>query len=329
MPYPLVDAHLDLAYNALEHGWDLTLPLDELRRRVPGPYRPTVTLPALAEAGVAVVFATLFVDPSRYPDPSDAARAARRQLGLYRRWEAEGRVRLIENLRDLEAHLAQWPADRLPGLVLLMEGAHPLASPSELSAWFDEGLRVLGPAWKSTRYAGGTGGTSGLSTAGRELLSAMAELGLALDLAHLSEAAYFEALAAFPGPLLVSHANFRPLAGGPENRHLSPAQLHALAGRDVVVGIALYNRFLDPRWQPGGSVPPERVAAHASELAAHVGWHRVGIGSDFDGGFGAESTPEGITEPAALRSLEPFLGPNAEAVLGENWLQWLRRHLPR
>ncbi len=329
MPYPLVDAHLDLAYNALEYGWDLAIPLDELRRQTPGPYRPTVTLPALAEAGVAVVFATLFVDPARYPHPADAARVARRQLGLYRRWEAEGRVRIIENARDLDAHLVRWRTDRLPGLVLLMEGAHALASPSELATWFEDGLRLLGPAWKDTPYAGGTGGSAGLSPLGRELLAAMAELGLALDLAHLSEAAYFEALDSFTGPVLVSHANFRPLAGGPENRHLSPAQLSALAGRDAVVGVTLYNRFLDPRWEPGNAVPPERVAAHVGELAAHVGWHRVGIGSDFDGGFGAESTPAGITEPASLRGLEPLLAPHAEAVLGGNWLQWLRRHLPR
>ena len=332
MAYPLADAHLDLAYNALEHGWDLTQPLPVLRERTAGPYRPTVTLPALAEAGVAVVFATLFVDPGRYPEPADAARAARRQLGLYRRWEAEGRVRLIEDDRGLVAHLARWQADRIPGLVLLMEGAHPLADPRELAAWYQDGLRILGPAWKDTPYAGGTGGTGGLTPAGRELLSAMADLGLALDLAHLSEAAFLEALD-YPGPLLVSHANPRALAwregaGPPANRHLSDAQIAALADRDAVVGVVLYNRFLDPDWAPGSPLPLARVAEHVGYLADRLGWERVGIGSDLDGGFGAEATPAGLDAPAGLLGLAPLLGPRARRVLGENWIAWLRRALP-
>ncbi len=333
MPYPLVDAHLDLAYNALENGWDLTLPLAELRRRVQGPYRPTVTLPALEEAGVAVAFATLFVDPGRYPDPADAARAARRQLALYRRWEAEGRVRILERRGDLAAHLARWREDRRPGLVLLIEGAQFLSAPEDAANWYRQGVRILGPAWKDTRFAGGTGGRAGLSAAGRELLAVMEALGMALDLAHLSEAAFFETLEAFTGPVLVSHANpraraWRPGAKTPENRHLSEAALRALAGRDAVVGVVLYNRFLDPGWDGATPVPLARVAEHARHLAARLGWERVGIGSDFDGGFGSEATPEGLDRPAGLWRLEALLGEKARGVLGGHWLRWLADHLP-
>jgi len=327
---PLVDAHLDLAYNAVEFGWDLTLPLSALRARARHPYRPSVSLPELAAAGVAVAFATLFADPGRYPSPELAHRAALVQLDRYRRWQDEGRVRILKSQRDLERHLAAWANDRTPGLVLLMEGAEPVRRPEEVAFWARQGVRLLGPAWKDTRYAGGTGGRAGLSPAGRELLAAMAEAGVALDLAHLSEAAFFEALDAFPGPVLVSHANFRPLAGGPENRHLSEAQLEVLKDRGAAVGIVLYNRFLDPGWERGKPAPPlARVLRHLEAVAGILGWEAVGIGSDMDGGFGAESLPAGLGSHRDWRALAPLLGPRAPGVLGENWLRWLFRALPK
>ncbi len=329
MEIPLVDAHLDLAYNALELNRDLTLPLAELRVRTSKPYPPSVSLPELAEAGVAVAFATLFVDPERYPSPELAHRAALVQLDLYRRWQDEGRVRLIETRKDLKHHLKAWEADRIPGLVLLMEGAEPVRRPEEVAFWAEAGVRLLGPAWKDTRYAGGTGGKAGLSPAGRELLAAMAEAGMALDLAHLSEAAFFEALSAFSGPVLVSHANFRPLAGGPANRHLSLDQLKALKARGTVVGVVLYNRFLDPNWdREKPATPLARVVEHLEALARVLGWEAVGIGSDMDGGFGADALPVGLASHRDWKSLAPLLGTRAEAVLGRNWLRWLSRALP-
>ena len=329
METPLVDAHLDLAYNAIEHGWDLTLPLDVLRTRQKTPYTPSVSLPELKDAGVAVAFATLFVDPAKYESPGEAHRAALAQLDLYRRWRDQGRIRLIESRSALEDHLAAWEEDRVPGLVLLMEGAEPVRRPEEVAFWREAGVRLLGPAWKDTRYAGGTGGRLGLSPAGYELLAAMAEAGIALDLAHLSEAAFFEALAAFPGPVLVSHANYRPLAGGPENRHLNDAQLEALKGRRAVVGIVLYNRFLDPAWErTAPATPRARVRRHAEAVARVLGWEAVGIGSDMDGGFGAESLPAGIRSHKDWPKLAQELGRHAPGVLGGNWLGWLRRTLP-
>ncbi len=329
MKTPLVDAHLDLAYNAIEHGWDLTLPLETLRTRQKTPYTPSVSLPELRDAGVAVAFATLFVDPAKYESPKEAHRAALGQLDLYRRWQEAGHLRLIESRAELEAHLAAWEEDRVPGLVLLMEGAEPVRRPEEVAFWSKAGVRLLSPAWKDTRYAGGTGGRAGLSPAGRELLAAMAEAGVALDLTHLSEAAFFEALEAFPGPVLVSHANYRPLAGGPENRHLNDAQLEALKGRGAVVGIVLYNRFLDPGWErTAPATPRARIRAHAERIASALGWEAVGIGSDMDGGFGAESLPAGIRSHRDWPALADELGPHAPGVLGENWLRWLRQALP-
>lgn len=329
----IVDAHLDLAHNALDLGRDLTLPLAELRRRDPHPEVPVVTLPALQEGGVGVVFATLWVDPRRYPGPENAYRAALRQLELYLRWEEEGRVRLLRSRADLEAHLSRWPVDGAPGLVLLIEGAECIRRPEEVRFWQAQGVRLVGLAWNRTRYAGGTREPGGLTPLGVELLDAMRQEGVALDTSHLDEAAFWEALEAFDGPVCATHSNPRALLEGQgdlSNRHLSDAMIRALGARGGVVGIVLYNLFLEPGWRRGmPRLALDVVGRHLGYVAALIGWDKVGLGSDFDGGFGLEGNPLGLDAPADLdRVAEWVPGAYRRGVLAENWLRWLRGALP-
>lgn len=330
----IVDAHLDLAYGALELGRDLTLPLEEIRKRDPGTKGiPTVTLPALREGGVALVFATLFASPGKFPDPEMAHRAALAQLDVYRRWQDAGWVRLVTNKAELEAHLKAWESDRVTGLVLLMEGAEPVREPQEVSFWAEQGVRLIGPSWNRTRYAGGTREPSGLTELGRELLAAMQEHRLALDLSHMDEQAVVEAFELWRGPLCATHSNPRALLGGSErplaNRHLSDETIRTIALRGGIVGVVLYNLFLDPAWSRGmARVPLSVVQTHLEHNAGLVGWEHLGIGSDFDGGFGRDENPEGLDQPGDLAKIGDLLSAEARAgVLGENWLRWLRSWL--
>jgi membrane dipeptidase len=151
----LVDAHLDLAYNALDLGRDLTLPLKALRQRDPHPDTPVVTLPSLREARVGIAFATLFVEP-RAGGLSAWEEALHAQLALYEAWEGMGLVRILREREDLLAHLERFPQDGTPGLVLLLEGAHPLPEPEALAPLRKRGLRLLSLTWATKNaYAGG------------------------------------------------------------------------------------------------------------------------------------------------------------------------------
>lgn len=341
----MIDSHLDLAYNAFQ-GRDLTLPLDELRARERRTAEEAmVTLPELRRAGVAVAFATLFVMPRRhaqdsgegptYATPEEARAQAVEQLELYERWEERGLVRIIRTRGDLEEQVRAYggvtagepPA---PGLVLLMEGADPVREPSEVSWWWERGVRLLGPAWKATRYAGGTGMPGPLTDQGVELLAAMGECGMALDVSHLAEESFWQALDSWRGPVLASHSNARALV--PTDRHLSDDMIRALAERDGVVGLVLANSFLKAgvtRQDPKGSVTLADVGRQAEHVAGLAGWERVGIGSDFDGGFGRQEVPLELDRGADFARLGEIAPPEARAgVLGGNWLRWLRGALP-
>lgn len=339
----LIDGHLDLAFNEITKGRDLTLPLDVLRRREGLEAKEAmVTLPELQRGGLDVVIATLFVLPSAYADrpgpktyddETEAEALAWEQLALYERWEDERRVRILRTCADLDAHLAAPHEDRPLGLVVSMEGAAPIREPAALGAWVARGVRIVGPAWKSNRYVGGTGEPGGLSTAGEELIDAMTHHGVALDVSHLAEDAFWQAIERHQGPVLASHSNARALVD--TERQLSDAMSKALAARDGIVGLVLADKFLRPggnrALRPGGTpVGLDDVSRHAEHVAGCIGWERLAVGSDLDGGFGRQETPAEIDRGSDFRRVGESVPQHARrSFLGDAWLGTLRRTLPR
>ena len=357
----LVDAHADLAYNILTFGRDYTLSAAETRRKEAGTDTPRLngdTLlgwPEWVRGRVGLVFATLFASPERkregpwdtqsYTDSESAHRLYSGQLDRYHKLfeERPDRFRWIGSRSALRDHVAEWqvPGSEPPvGLVILMEGADGVRRPEDIREWRERGVRLVGPAWAGTRYAGGTGEPGPLTEAGRRLLREMEELGMVLDLSHLSEESARESLERFGGATIASHSNPRALmAGSPiPERHLSDEVLRGLIERESVIGIVLYDRFLYPGWSPdmGRSlVPLSRVGEHIDYVCQMAGDSRhVGLGSDFDGGFGVSEAPEGLDTVADLRSIGEMLtargysAPDVEAVMGGNWLGLLSRTLP-
>jgi membrane dipeptidase len=341
---PLVDGHLDLAENVTLFGRDLTLPVADLRR-APGCEQATVTLPELERGGVAVAIATVSpgfkvedVPPGRVPEsalyrtPEEAEAHALRQLDLYERWHGEGRLRLLRSASDLEHHLDLWRADHKPGIVLLMEGADPIVEVRDLPRWWARGLRLVGLTYGDTRYGTGVAGGSrppragGLTDAGRELLREMAALGMGWDISHLAEQGVQDGLELGIPNVCASHANARALL--PTDRHLSDDAIRSLGRRAGVIGLVLYNGYLQPGWTRAGAEVRvgDQVRAHAEHIASIAGWQAVGIGSDLDGGFGRDASPADIDTIADLHligSIPP--AEHREALLGGNWLRFLRR----
>ncbi|HTX89935.1 MAG TPA: membrane dipeptidase [Anaerolineales bacterium] len=359
----IVDAHEDLAYNILNFGRDYTRSVVESRQveQTSNPEAPEhagetlLGWPEYQRGRVAVVFGTLFATPARrkegdwdrqsYADFAEAHRIYRAQLDEYHRLTDDhpDRFRLIGARPDLEAILADWAdasrTEHPVGLVPLMEGADGLGGPSELGEWWDAGLRLIGLAWAGTRYCGGTRDPGPLTDEGRELIRAMADFGFTLDLSHMDPLSARESLDLYPGPVIASHSNAASLLPGYDGNRLLPEDvIRGLIGRGAVIGIIPYCTFLSTGWRRGDrreGITLETVAAqidHICQLAGDA--LHVGLGSDFDGGFGLDSVPTGVDSISDLQKLDPILkakGYNDEAiaaVLGENWLRHLRATLP-
>ncbi len=360
----IIDAHEDIAYNVITLGRDYTLSAQETREREAGDAKAmaetgacTLGLPEWLAGRVGIVFGTLFTMPAQYKSPGDgmqkfvyttpqeAYTQAMQQLDLYARLADENpHFALVRTQRELDAVLATWKDDapnaerkRQIGLVMLMEGADPIVRPQDVERWYERGLRIVGPAWLAgTRYAGGNAAPGPLTDEGAQLLRTMMDFNLVLDVSHLSDEACLQALDRYDGPAIASHSNPRALAPGP--RQLSNDMLKVLLERDGIVGIVPVNPMLRSDWRRGDRKDAVTVADVAGAIdfvcqmagdAAHVG-----LGTDFDGGFGAESTPAEMDTVADLVKVADALKArgyaqaDVEAIMSGNWLRLLRRSLP-
>lgn len=357
----IVDAHQDLAWNMLTFGRDYTRSAEETRLREVGsqiPARNGDTLlgwPDFQRGQVAVIFATLFATPARhqlgewdklaYHDAEDAHLIYNQQLDAYHRLVDENadKFTLVQTLQDLKQVLAGWEdsdSDEHPvGLVTLMEGAEGVRHPEELQEWWGRGVRLIGPAWSGTRFCGGTREPGPLTPEGFALLESMADLGFTLDLTHMDEQAVLQALDVYPGAIVATHCNPQALLKDADiNRFLSDRVLHGLLERDGIIGIPPFNKFLRWEWSAGDpreSIPLALVAEHIDYICQLAGDAlHVGIGSDFDGGFGLQSVPAEIDTIADLSKLIPILmergytEDDLEAIMGKNWLSLLSRSMP-
>ena len=359
----LFDAHLDLAMNAVEFNRDLTQSVAAIRdterhladRRDRG--RGTVSLPEMRRAGIGLCVATQIArvemnawsPVTGWRSPAQAWAITQGQLAWYRAMEELGEMRQVRTRRELEAHLAGWSGAgaseesraKLPiGYLLSLEGADSLLTIGHLERSYADGLRAIGPAhYGPGVYAFGTDATGALPERGRELIREIDRLGLILDATHLSDDCFWEALEILRGPVWASHHNARALV--PHNRQLSDEMFQALIQRGAVVGMALDAWMIVPGWQRGKTTPQssgvalEHLANHIDHYCQLAGSARhVGIGSDLDGGFGTEQTPQDVESIADLWKLEGILAERGyspediEGIFSGNFLRFLRGALP-
>jgi len=356
----IVDAHLDISWNALQFERDQTQSVYTIRQTETGMAGKgrgvnTVALPELRAGRVFLSIATLLARASGRPSPgieyasvAQAHAVAKGQLAYYRALEADGHVRVIETAEQLETHVAAWQmADRadalsttLPlGFVISMEGADPITRPEELERWHAAGLRLLGPAhYGPNRYAGGTGTEIGLTDGmGPKLLKEMRRLNIALDCTHLCDQAFWEAVRLYDGTILASHQNCRALV--PVQRQFGDAQLKIIIERDGVIGAAFDIIMVRADWQPAtmnnlsapNPVMLREVVDHIDRVCQLAGDARhAAIGSDLDGGFGREQSPRDLDTIADLQKMSGLLtergytSDDITAIMYGNWVRLLR-----
>ncbi len=357
----IIDSHEDLAYNILAFGRDYLLSAAQTRAREAGgptPQRNGDTLlgwPDYQRGRVGLVFATLFATPRRYAEAWDVQSYTtftqgrlhfHNQLEVYHRlWgEHPDKFQPVLNRRQLTTVLQPWQhevdATTQPpvGMLVLMEGAEALERPEELVEYWERGVRMVGPVWAGTRYCGGTKEYGPFSRDGLCLLEIMAELGMILDLSHMTEQSALQALDFFPGPIVASHANARAILRDGGERQLTDQTLQRLFERDGVVGVVPLNQFLRPgilKSDPRRDTPLDWLAVHIDHICQLAGDARhVGIGTDFDGGFGVQHVPPEIDTIADIQKLVPLLEKRGyspedmQAILAGNWQRRLEMALP-
>lgn len=350
-----IDAHLDLAMNAMEWNRDLRRPVSDIRKSEEGltdkPDRAkgTVTLPALRKGNIGLVVATQiarYAAPRNpipgWNSPEQAWAQTQAQLAWYNAMEADGEMIMIKDSDGLEKHIVLWmndePNDKKPvGYILSLEGADSLITIDHLETAYQYGLRAVGPGhYGPGRYANGTDATGKINPNGLALLKKMEELNIILDATHLCDDAFWQAMDHFNGHIWASHNNCRTLVN--HNRQFSDDMIKALIERGAVIGGVLDAWMLVPGWQRGISTPEaiqcnlEKMIAHTDHICQLAGnTLHAGIGTDLDGAFGKEQCPYDLETIADLQNIPQLLTKRGyqqqdiENIMHGNWLRFLRK----
>jgi membrane dipeptidase len=349
----IVDAHLDLAMNALEWNRDLTRPIEEIRAREqtltdkPDRGRGTVSFAEMRRGQAGLCVATQiarYVAPdnplSGWHSQEQAWAQTQGQLSWYRAMEERGELAPICDAEALDRHLTLWrdgaPADAPIGYVLSLEGADSVRSPGHLERAYAQGLRAVGPAhYGPGVYAQGTNASGVMGPRGHELLREMERLNVIIDATHLCDDSFRDALDHVHGPVWASHSNCRSLVA--HNRQFADDHIRELIARDAVIGAAFDAWMLVPGWIRGTSTPDhagvtlETVIDHIDHICQIAGNARhCMIGSDLDGAFGREQCPSDVRTIADLASVPELLarrGYSSEdvtAIAHGNFVRFLR-----
>ena len=244
----------------------------------------------------------------------------RGHLAYYQAMTRRGDIRPVRGLTDLDEAVRAWenPSAATPIYhILSMESADPIADPDDVQFWWEAGLRVVGPAhFGHNTYIYGTGTEGGLKPPAKPLYKALRQAGMILDITHMTDQSVWESFDLWDGPIMASHCNCRSIVPG--QRHLNDDMIRELVHRGGVMGLVFCQYMIDPDITWENRPDPNHVTAkysmagllpHIENIANVAGGStaNIAIGTDMDGGFGAEITPTDVNTIADLQDFAPVL----------------------
>lgn len=242
------------------------LHIDLMRGLELGTYAQTFALFGFEEMGMGDVFETLY---ARFQAELEANR---------------GYLRFCRSRSDAEAAAN----DHLVAAFLSVEGAEVLScSTKKLEEAAEKGVRGFGICWNRANELTGTNAEDpdrGLSGKGKEYATLALELGLTLDVSHLSDPGFWDVEKLCKGSFIASHSNARALC--PHPRNLTDDMFRAIRDHGGTAGLNLYTRFLGEE-----RVTVETCLRHIDHFLELGGEKTLAIGGDLDG---CEALPEGI-----------------------------------
>ncbi|HEX6160673.1 MAG TPA: dipeptidase [Thermoanaerobaculia bacterium] len=329
----IVDGHCDTPYRLFRHN----LHLDEHDTEAQADLR------SLIDGGITASFFAAYVPP--FYATRGAAEFAHRLIDLIHA-EAERRPDVVSFVTD-SAGIRQAKADGKLGVMIGVEGGHAIEdSLDTLRGLYERGARYMTLTHVNTNNwcdsSGDAPRHNGITTFGRDVVRTMNDLGMIVDISHVSDAAFYQVADATRVPLVATHSSCRALCRHPRN--MTDDMLRRLAKNGGVCMINFFSAFIsdevaqvimkaqrrpkkgvdglggteelpDDRtdwdtyleWFQTLNCPTatlEQVADHIFHAAEVAGIDHVGIGSDFDG---VPSLPDRLQTAAGLPALTALL----------------------
>ena len=233
-------------------------------------------------------------------------------LPQYRSWKPEAmlllplekfRQEIIENADSIacvrtKEEISAVNAEHKTAALLSMEGPEVIGCDPERLAWLrQQGFCMTTLTWNADNsLAGSHESDIGLTDRGRAFVRASQELGILVDVSHLSEKAFWDLISVTEKPILASHSNCRALRN--VTRNLTDDQLRAISETGGTVGLNLYTDFL------GEKADYSVLRQHLEHMLMTCGEDHVALGGDLDG---CDSLPEGFDDLSGYCGFYAFL----------------------
>lgn len=314
----VIDGHIDTPSLMLNDGYRLG------ERHMPYAGSHHVDLPKMVEGGLDAPFFSIYVAAS-YGEGERATRRAQAMIAELKRQVAElDGIEMATTYDDVVRITQSGRKAALMGL----EGGHALQGSADvLRQLAGEGIRYVTLTHSNTNgwadSATGEPRWDGLNDLGRDLVREMNRLGVLVDLSHVADATFYDALEVTRAPVILSHSSVRALTQHPRN--VTDEMLRALAENGGVIMINFYPRYIRQGGASGASL--DDVMAHIEHAIRVAGIDHVGLGSDFDG---VPSLPSGMEDVTRLPWItyellrRGYAEEDVRKVLGGNALRVLR-----
>lgn len=308
MRIPVVDAHCDTLTVLSQQKRTLGITVNQGH----------LDLPRLRKGRVNVQFFAIFISPEYYDDPIKYTEEIIEQFN-----------KEIKSNADLLAHVCTYDGihksllDDKTCAILTIEGGEALKGKIEkLDHYYHRGVRGLTLTWNGKNELGegvGLGSqANGLTAFGRQVIYRMTELGMIIDVSHLSEAGFWDVISEVRVPIVATHSNCQEICDHPRN--LTDKQIRKLSESGGVIGVTYVPQFIDIK-RPS----IDKLINHIDHLYQVGGISCIGLGSDFDG---IDITTEGLHDcSVAVPNIENALLKRGystgqiELILGDNWLR--------
>ncbi len=268
----------------------------------------------LHQGGIGAQFFAAYVG-ANYMDGNHAANRALQMIDTIRHDIVAAHPDTFAFATSADTILAARKHRKIAALIGI-EGGHAIEdSPRLLRDFYQLGARYMTLTHtRNLSWAGSCAepGNRGLSDLGRQIVAEMNRLGMMVDLAHVSDKTFWDAVAVSKAPVMSSHSGARAVSNIPRN--MTDDMIRAVAKSGGLVMVNLGCEFLSqhsadtsPWINP--SLPKDAKCARASidDVVAHIDHIRkltsadhIGLGSDFDG---IECTPAGLDDTSRWPNL--------------------------
>lgn len=273
-----------------------------------------VDVKRLKEAHVMCQFFAIFFPPKqkKYPDgvkplpEDDELFLGAKEIFLNTIQRYPNVLGQATNYREMIQHQE---AGRVSGILTMEDGRAVQGSMERLQYFHKQGVRLISLTWNYENCFGAPNSKDpekmqkGLTSFGKEAIRVMNDLGILIDVSHLSDGGFYDVASLSKKPFVASHSNCRSLCG--HSRNLTDEMIHSLAEHGGVAGVNFEPTFLQKDMADSHSTM-ERIAAHLKHLVRVGGEECAGIGTDFDG-IGGEFE---VGEPTAMERFFTYLHRN-------------------